>query len=86
MDHHSICFGLIPVAIIYVRRHTKFITAERLMRQLHTKSVKLVVNVTALTDSVFAQLAGTAGITYFHVPMLDNPYVPIQNVQGQCKK
>jgi len=56
------------------------------MRQLHTKSVKLVVNVTALTDSVFAQLAGTAGITYFHVPMLDNPYVPIQNVQGQCKK
>ena len=66
---------------IFIRRHTKYLPAERLLKKLHKKNVKLVLNVTPVTDPFFAQLAGTAGIMYYQVPMLDNSYVPIHDVQ-----
>jgi protein-tyrosine phosphatase len=66
---------------IYIRRHTKYVAAERLVKELQTKKVKLVLNVTPVTDPFFDQLAGTAGIMYCHVPMLDKSFVPIHDVQ-----
>jgi protein-tyrosine phosphatase len=66
---------------IYVRRHTKYIAAERLIKKLHKKNVKLVVNVTPTIDNLFAQSARADGIMYHHVPMLDNSYVPINDVR-----
>ena len=66
---------------IFIRRHTKYISAERLIKKLHTKNVKLVLNVTPVRDLSFAQLAGAAGIMYYHVSMLDDSYVPIHDVQ-----
>jgi protein-tyrosine phosphatase len=66
---------------IYVRRHTKYIAAERLIKKLHKKNVKLVVNVTPTIDNLFAQSAGADGIMYHHVPMLDNSYMPINDVR-----
>jgi protein-tyrosine phosphatase len=66
---------------IYVRRHTKYIAVERLIKKLHKKNVKLVVNVTPTIDNLFARSASAEGIMYHHVPMLDNSYVPIDNVR-----
>lgn len=66
---------------IYVRRHTRYIAAEQLIKKLHKKNVKLVVNVTPTVDSMFAQSARAAGIMYHHVPMLDNSYVPVNDLR-----
>ena len=66
---------------IYIRRHTKYVSTERLINVLQKKNVKLVLNVAPATDTTFDEAAGAAGITYSHVPLLDNSYVPKHDVQ-----
>jgi protein-tyrosine phosphatase len=66
---------------IYIRRHTKYVSAERLINALQKRNVKLVLNVATVTDTPFVEAAGAAGITYCHAPLLDNSNVPKHDVQ-----
>ena len=66
---------------IYIRRHTKYVSTERLINALQKKNVKLVLNVATVTDPPFVEAAGAAGITYCHAPLLDNSYVAKHEVQ-----
>jgi len=71
---------------IYIRRHTKYVTAEQLVKDLRAKNVTLVLNVTPVIDSGFAKEAWTAGITYEQVPMLDNFHVPVDIVEQLVRR
>jgi protein-tyrosine phosphatase len=67
---------------IYVRRHTKYVTAERLLKELHRNNVKLVLNVSTVIDFSFGQPGQRGGIKYCHIPLVDRPYVPESDVRG----
>jgi protein-tyrosine phosphatase len=57
------------------------VSAERLINKLQKRNVKLVLNVATVTDTPFVEAAGAAGVTYCHVPLLDNSNVAEHDVQ-----
>jgi protein-tyrosine phosphatase len=66
---------------IYIRRHTRYVSTDRLINELQKKNIKLVLSVAPLTDAPFVEAARKAGITYYHAPLRDNSYVPTHDVQ-----
>lgn len=71
---------------LFVRSHTRFIHANKVLDALVNAQIRFVLNVALINDPILAAACRTVGINYRHEPLRDSQREPIPGIVTELIK